>query len=228
MISDDRLPIMHQGFFCRAALVVAWVTFTQVATFASDAPPRLAGQKVDGAVSDFALLDHQGAFRHLYYYAKDPQTRAIVLFVQGNGCPLVRKQVPQLKRLRDAYGTNGVVFWMINANRQDRREEVAKEAAEFEIDLPILLDETQLVAKGLKVTRTGEAIVIEPKSWRIRYRGAIDDRLSFETEKPKAKHEFLKDALDALLASRPIKTEATAAPGCIVTYAMTDAISYSE
>ena len=46
-------------------------------------------------VKDFALVDHKGAFHQLYYYAKDPQTRAIVLFVQGNGCPLVRKRVPQ-------------------------------------------------------------------------------------------------------------------------------------
>ncbi|MBM3847815.1 MAG: redoxin domain-containing protein [Verrucomicrobia bacterium] len=97
-----------------------------------------------GAVKDFALLDHQGAFRQLYYFAKDPATKAIVLFVQGNGCPLVRKRVPELKRLRDAYGTNGVVFWMINAHTQDSRAEVAKEATEFGIDIPILCDETQL------------------------------------------------------------------------------------
>ena len=182
----------------------------------------------EGAVNDFALIDHQGAFRQLYYHAKDPKTRAVVLFVQGNGCPLVRKQVPQLKRLRDAYSTNGVLFWMINPNRQDHREEVAKEAAEFGIDLPILMDETQMVAKSLKVTRTAEAIVIEPNSWRIRYRGAIDDRLSYETEKPQAKHEYLKEALDALLANRAIKTEVTSAPGCIVTYAKRAEISYSE
>src|SRR4051812_17568288 len=58
-------------------------------------------------VSDFALLDHRGAFQHLYYYAKDPATKAIVLFVQGNGCPLSRARIPELKRLRDAYATNG-------------------------------------------------------------------------------------------------------------------------
>src|SRR4051812_41678326 len=146
--------------------------------------------KVAVAVQDFALLDHQGAFRHLYYYAKDPGTKAIVLFVQGNECPLVRKRIPHLKRLRDEYASKGVLFWMINANAQDGRSEVAKEAAEFGIDLPILLDPTQLVATALKITRTAEAIVIEPNSWRIRYRGAIDDRLSYETEKPEAQHEY--------------------------------------
>ena len=180
------------------------------------------------SVGDFALLDHKGAFRQLYYYAKDPQTKAIVLFVQGNGCPLVRKRVPELKRLRDTYGPKGVVFWMLNANAHDSRAEVLKEATEFGMDMPILLDETQLVAEGLKIKRTAEAIVIEPNTWRIRYRGAIDDRLSYETEKPQAKPEFLKDALDALLAGQPIKTEVTSAPGCVVSYEKTAAPSYCE
>src|SRR6185295_215694 len=145
------------------------------------------------SVNDFALLDHKGTFRQLYYYAKDPQTKGIVLFVQGNGCPLVRKRVPELNRLRDTYGPKGVLFWMINANPHDSRAEVVKEAAEFGIDMPILIDETQLVASGLKIKRTAEAIVIEPNTWKIRYRGAIDDRLSYETEKPKAEHDYLKD-----------------------------------
>ena len=179
-------------------------------------------------VSDFALIDHQGAFRHLYYYAKDPATKAIVLFVQGNGCPLVRKRVPELKRLHDAYATNGVVFWMLNANTQDSRAEVAREAAEFGIDWPILMDETQIVARGLKVVRTAETIVIDPNNWRIRYRGAIDDRLSFETQKPAAQHEYLRDALDALLAGKDIQTEVTSAPGCVVTYAKAAEASYSD
>src|SRR5262245_46558445 len=108
-----------------------WAGFL-TAVLALLAATRLFGANADvkakaegeSTVSDFALIDHQGAFRHLYYYAKDPKTRAIVLFVQGNGCPFVRKQVPQLKRLRDAYSTNGVIFWMMNANRQDSRGEI--------------------------------------------------------------------------------------------------------
>jgi hypothetical protein len=185
--------------------------------------------KTNDSVDDFALLDQQGSFHHLFYYAKDPQTRAIVLFVQGNGCPLVRKQVPELKRLRDAYAAKGVIFWMINANLQDQREEVVKEAAEFGIDLPILLDETQIVAKDLKLTHTAEAIVIEPNSWRIRYRGAMDDSLSYEAQKPQVHHEYLKEALDAILAGEDVKTTTTFAPGCAITFAKMPAkVSYAE
>ena len=184
--------------------------------------------KSPDAVKDFALLDHKGVFRHLHYYAKDPATKAIVLFVQGNGCPLVRKRLPELKRLREAYGTNGVHFWMLNANPQDKRDDVVKEATEFGIELPILMDEAQLVAKELKVVRTAEAIVIEPNKWRIRYRGAIDDRLSYEKEKPEATQHYLKNALDELLAGKPVKTEVTSAPGCVVTYAKVETASYTD
>ena len=223
----DNLRAMDQSFW-RAGLVMAFLALSGAATFGVEPEPKPAALKADGTVSDFALLDHKGVFRHLYYHAKDPQTRAIVLFVQGNECPLVRKRVPQLKRLRDAYSTNGVIFWMLNANPQDRRGDIAKEAAEFEIDMPILVDETQVVAKGLKIGRTGEAIVIEPSTWRIRYRGAIDDRLNYESEKPAAKNEFLKEALDALLAGKPVKTETTSAPGCVITYAKNSVASYSD
>ncbi len=216
----------------RASLLLAPVTLAALmALFCTNlsAGASSSDSKSIDSVADFSLLDHQGNFRHLFYYAKDPQTRAIVLFVQGNGCPLVRKRVPELKRLRDAYASKGVLFWMINANLQDQRDEVVKEAAEFGIDLPILMDETQLVAKGLKITHTGEAIVIEPNSWRIRYRGAIDDSLSYETQKPTVQHEYLKEALDAILAGEDIKTKPTVAPGCAITFAKTQAkVSYTE
>ncbi len=204
------------------ALVASFSTKLLSATLSSDA-------KTTDSVADFALLEHQGNFHHLFYYAKDPQTRAIVLFVQGNGCPLVRKRVPELKRLRDAYAAKGVIFWMINANLQDGREEVVKEAAEFGIDLPILLDETQVVAKDLKLTHTAEAIVIEPNSWRVRYRGALDDSLSYEAEKPQVQHKYLKEVLDAILAGEDVKTTTTFAPGCAITFAeMPPKVSYTE
>src|ERR1700744_1792779 len=106
----------------RTAFLLARVTLAaMVALFCInlDAGTPSSDSKSLDSVGDFALLDHQGNFRHLYYYAKNPQTRAIVLFVQGNGCPLVRKLVPELKRLRDAYASKGVWFWMINANLQD-------------------------------------------------------------------------------------------------------------
>jgi hypothetical protein len=97
-----------------------------------------------GTVENFALLDHEGKFHELDYYLRMPTTKGIVLFIQGNGCPLVQKRIPELNRLKATYEERGILFAMLNANLQDKRSEIAAEAKEFGIDMPILKDETQL------------------------------------------------------------------------------------
>ena len=165
-------------------------------------------------VEDFGLLDHQGRFHQLYREAHRP---ALVLFVQGNGCPIARKTVPALRAVREEFTARGVIFWMINTSPQDDAAEIAAEAEQFGIDFPILLDEAQLVARSLGVVRTAEALVIAPDGWRIVYRGPVDDRLSYASERPAREH-WLRDALDAQLAGRPIPTPVREAPGCLIRF----------
>lgn len=164
------------------------------------------------AVDDFALLDQLGRFHQLHDYAA---ARAIVLFVQGNGCPIARGAVPELNALRAELEPQGVVFLALNASPQDERDAVAAEAAEFGLTLPVLLDETQLVAESLGVTRTAEVLVIDPASWRLVYRGPIDDGRHYETQRPARAH-YLRDVLRAQLAGRPPDYDARPAPGCLL------------
>lgn len=207
-----RTPRIQRWLASVIALAAALTALTAVDTSHDSGEASLV------TVEDFGLFDHQGGFHRLHYYTDDPRTRAIVLFVQGNGCPLVRKRVPELNRLQSQYAASGVRFWMINANPQDTREELAEEAREFDIRLPILIDETQWVARSLKLDRTAEVLLIDPVSWRIRYRGAIDDRLDYETEQPKVTRRYLVAALDALLNDKPINEPVTRSPGCRITY----------
>ena len=51
-------------------------------------------------IGDFALLDHTGKHHKMSWYGDQ---KAIVVFVQGNGCPIARNSVPTLKALRDEY-----------------------------------------------------------------------------------------------------------------------------
>lgn len=167
-------------------------------------------------VENFALIDHRGEFHELYYHEKDPETRAIALIVHGNGCPIVRQWIPELNRLHAVYGKQGIRFWMINSNPQDSREEVKAEADSFQLAMPVLLDPTQLVAGALGIERTAEAILIDPATWKIQYRGAIGDRFDYESTKPKDHHEYLAEALDAMLEGKPIPTQRTTFSGCRV------------
>ena len=121
---------------------------------------------------------------------------------------------------------------MLNANLQDDRESVAAEAREYGIDLPILIDEAQLVSESLGVTRTAEAIVIDPLDWRIVYRGPVDDRLSYQAQRPARRH-YLREALTAHLAGTAVPEPVRDAAGCLILFPDADRrahqkISYVE
>ena len=183
-------------------------------------------------VENFALLDHRGAFHELYYHG---DARAVVLMVQGNGCPISRNAWPRFRELRDEYARAGVRFLMINSNLQDDRPRVAREAAEFGIDVPILMDETQLIGESLGLVRTGEVLVVRPGDWTLAYRGALDDRLGYEVQKRAASRHYLQEALEDLLADRPVRTSVSEAVGCLINFPHRAAerdgaspISYSE
>jgi peroxiredoxin len=166
-------------------------------------------------VRDFALLDHQGVFHQLSRYADQ---KAVIVFVHGNGCPIARLAVPTLKAVREKFADQDVKFLMLNANVQDDLDSIRQEATEFEIDFPILVDEAQLVAESLGVERTCEVFVIDPRKKALVYRGPIDDRLDYEVQRQVARHNYLDDALTALLAGKAIETDVPEVKGCLVSF----------
>ena len=175
-------------------------------------------------VDDFALLDQRGEKHELGAYA---DAKAVVLMVQGNGCPVVRNALPDLRAVRTKYERLGVAFLMINSNLQDRTETIRAEAEEFGIDFPILVDETQEVGTSLALTRTAEVLVLDPMR-HIAYRGPINDRLSYERQRAAAQHHYLADALDAVLAGEKPAIEAKDAIGCLINFTQHDADQAAE
>jgi len=172
-----------------------------------------SGMSPGDRVDNFRLLDQEGNSHELYYLS---DKKAIVLMIQGNGCPIVRNALPTLKKIRAQYEAKEVSFLLLNANLQDDRTSVAAEADEFDINFPILLDESQLIAESFGVDRTSEVFVVDPDGWQLKYRGPIDDRLSYEAQKPRAKHHYLKDALDAVLGGEKLAIAQQEAGGCLM------------
>jgi hypothetical protein len=72
-------------------------------------------------VDNFVLLDEQGKAHELYYHKNAP---AIVIMIQGNGCPIVRNSIADFKALRDRFAPAGVEFFMLNSNPQDDRDSI--------------------------------------------------------------------------------------------------------
>ena len=191
-----------------------------------------AGQGQAARVDNFVLLDQEGAAHELYYYRDAP---AVVIMAQGNGCPIVRNALNDYKALRDRYRKQGVEFYMLNANLQDDRASLQKEAAEWDIDIPILDDETQLIGESLGLVRTAEVLVIDPKTWQIAYRGPLNDRIDdYERQRAEADEHYAADAIEALIAGegRAIKVAQRDAIGCLINFPARNQrqaqISYTE
>ena len=165
-------------------------------------------------IDNFKLTDEAGKTHELYEFKN---RHAVVLMTQGNGCPIVRLAVPALRRIRDQYVDRGVEFFLLNSNLQDTAAAVKTESQEYEFGLPIWLDHTQKVGETLGVNRTAEVFVIDPKTWKLAYHGPIDDSLSYEKQHP-ARHQYLADALDAVLSGNAVPVTEVISPGCLINF----------
>ncbi|MCF6285106.1 MAG: redoxin domain-containing protein [Candidatus Hydrogenedentes bacterium] len=176
-------------------------------------------------VENFRLLDQAGRSIELYRAIDAP---AVVLYIHGIGCPIVRRSAPELNRLHKKYGEQGVVFYMLNANSQDSRADLAEEAEEFGWTIPILKDPTQRIVHAMGSRRTAEALVLDPKSdWKILYRGPLDDRFDYGTQKSGATHRWVEEVLDAQLSGKAIKPHQEKTKGCLIGFLDEKPISYT-
>jgi mono/diheme cytochrome c family protein len=166
-------------------------------------------------VDNFMLADQDYMGHELYRLA---DAKAVVIVTHMNGCPIVRAMTPALKQLRDAYKDKGVEFLMLNSALQDGHEAVREETADFGLDIPVLMDKNQLVGEQLGVTRTAEVFIINPKTWQVVYRGPLDDRIDYGGAQKANVVPFAANALDALMAGKPVQQAAMNTRGCLIDF----------
>ena len=187
-------------------------TLLSLVFFASTA--ALAADEWLKSLPDFELMDQNGELHTLDQYA---DRELLVFYVQGVGCPIARIALPQYREVRDLYADRNIEFLMFNANIQDDVKRINREATEFGIDFPILKDEGQALAKALGVERTAEVFIVDPKTQDVLFRGPINDQLGYETQRNEAHDEYLKDALNTVLAGGSVDMQDIPdSKGCLV------------
>ena len=163
---------------------------------------------------DFRLLDQLGRTRRLYYYFGAPGVRSIVLIFAGNGCAKLREMAPAINSLTNRFGSQGVLFWLIDSNAGDTRSNILVEATSlgWSNSPSILHDTSQVVARSFNAVATTEAVAIDVGSFTVFYRGAIDDRIG--TAALTTTQHYLSNALTGFLAGgTPLVRESRPA-GC--------------
>ncbi|MBU6318098.1 MAG: hypothetical protein KGS00_00475 [Alphaproteobacteria bacterium] len=168
------------------------------------APTMSAPVTVAARADNFQLTDHTRLAHELYYFKYAP---AIVIMSQSNGSKMSREAAVELEKTAAAYRSKGVLFYLMNSNLGQTREQAAAEAERLKVSMPILMDELQLVGESLGVQKDGEIFVINPqKNFEIAYHGPLDDRFAKASPNAKAsvKEAYVARALDSVLAGQPV------------------------
>ncbi len=147
---------------------------------------------------------------------------AFVVIFSCNHCPYVKAYEDRLIAAQAAYRDRGVRFVAINSNEtenypEDRFEEMVKRAKAIEYNFPYLRDESQAVAKAYGAMKTPHLFVFD-RERRLRYSGAPDNQWQ---DPAKVTRRYLQEALDALLAGRPVQEAQTHPVGCTVKWRKT-------
>ncbi len=130
---------------------------------------ELTGAATTKRVGDFSLLDQRGYFHQLSYYSDH---KAVALLVQGNGSKATARAIEPFKAAQAKYGGT-IKFFMINPYGTQTRDAVQADIDKLATDIPVLMDDTQLVAEALGIERTGEVILVRPGSTEVVYRGPV-------------------------------------------------------
>jgi peroxiredoxin len=187
---------MHSAGRC-----AAWAIALTAAAWAHTAP-------------DFSLRDTEGVAHTPKEWV---QAHAIVLFFVTTDCPLANGYAPEMNRIAQAYAPKGVLFYAVQGDSTVPDEEVRRHAREYGYRFPALLDPLLVLARSTGATVTPEAVVLSPEG-AVLYLGRIDNRVEDFGKVRIAATEFdLRDALDAVLAGRPVPHPRTRALGCAIT-----------
>ncbi|MGN6547828.1 MAG: redoxin domain-containing protein [Aureliella sp.] len=141
--------------------------------------------------------------------------QVVVVCFLGTECPLARQYAPRLQKIADQLEQRGVEVIGIDSNLQDSAAEVQNFRQANNIRFPIGMDYDQKVAGLFGAERTPEVFVLDSRRI-VRYRGRIDDQYLPGLAKPRASVSELAEALDDLLAGRPVRVERTEAVGCLI------------
>ena len=171
---------------------------------------KVSAPAVGAVVSDFSLKDIHRRPRSLDGF-KDKKA-FVILFVDAE-CPVAALYVPTLIEWHRKYADQGVQFLAIDSSRQDAFVSVSAFAQERDVPFPVLKDFDQQVADAFGARRTPEAFLLDAHRV-IRYHGRIDDQHKVGVSRDKPTSRDLLQALDELLAGKPITNPQTEVSGC--------------
>lgn len=189
----------------------------------SSLPPDVRKLNLGDRAPDFRLLGIDGRHHTLADYRA---AKVLMVVFLSNHCPVSHAAETRLIPLAKEFKPRGLEVVAINPNSpegiridelgyskyNDSYEEMKLYARETGFSFPYLYDgDTQAIAKAYGCLATPHVFLFDQER-RLRYVGRIDDS-RFEDPQSVKSHDA-RNAIEDLLAGRPVKTPTTPVMGC--------------
>lgn len=199
---------------------------------ADDTPAPLA---IGAAAPDFKLPGIDGKLHGLHDFDKSP---VLVVMFTAVHCPTAEIYEGRMKKLVADYKDRGVAFVVIQPNSPkalrldemgytdlgDSLEDMKLRSEYRHFNFPFLYDgETQEISRKYGPVATPHVFVFD-KDRKLRYQGRIDS----SQREVYAKVPDARNAIDAVLAGKPVAVEKTPTVGCSVKWMYKQSLQEAE
>lgn len=218
--SNHPVSSIRPSRLCAVAFPSAVAVFITLAVALPACAQPQGGAKVGEKVPDFTLRDIEDKEHALSAYLA--QGKTVVLEWFNPDCPFVKKHHQAhrtMTELEQKYRSKDVVWLALNSGGPGKQghglERNRAARKDYAMDYPILLDESGKVGLAYGAKTTPHMYVVTPDG-KLAYQGAIDDNAS---PAKLGGTNYVKKALEAVLAGRAVETAQTKPYGCSVKYA---------
>lgn len=141
--------------------------------------------------------------------------KAVVVCFTCNHCPVAVAYEDRFVAFANEYKPKGVEFVAVNVNTipADRLDKMKERAEKKGFTFDYLYDESQESAKAFGATVTPHLFVLDGER-NIVYMGSFDDSQNTAN----IKHQYVRDAVDAVLAGKKPEVAETRQFGCGISY----------
>ena len=142
-------------------------------------------------------------------------TQAVAVVFTCNHCPVAKAYEDRLVQLSKDYADKSFKLVAINVNNleEDKLPAMKQRAEEKGFNFPYLYDPSQEIGRDYAATVTPHAFLLDTDR-KVVYMGAIDDSQSVE----KVEKQYLRDAIDAVLAGENLAVSSSKQFGCSIKY----------
>ncbi|HZO89381.1 MAG TPA: redoxin domain-containing protein [Chthonomonadaceae bacterium] len=169
------------------------------------------GKAVTGKAGGFGTISFRDTDGKAYSAQDIAAHKASVFLFVASQCPVSNAYAPRLNRLAADYARRGVQVFAVYSDPQESLAAIRKHAREHGFTFPVVRDPQGTLAKKFGAKITPQAVVVDARGV-VAYSGRIDDNVV----STRVTAHDLDDALEAVLAGKPVAHPKTTAFGCVI------------